>query len=135
MNDCPIDLNRLSEYAMLALEKTQRDVARIADHFERKWERDKALIAKGEERDAAQRAMNEQALRQNEPLYEIMRQTLDIQSNGADLATRVAADIFGRWASTWADNLDIPDEFATDAANDSVRLGRIFAEAVAKEGK
>lgn len=53
----------------------------------------------------------------------------------ADLATRVAADIFGRWASTWADNLDIPDEFATDAANDSVRLGRIFAEAVAKEGK
>lgn len=52
-----------------------------------------------------------------------------------DLATRVAADIFGRWASTWADNLDIPDEFATDAATDSVRLGRIFAEAVAKEGK
>lgn len=49
----------------------------------------------------------------------------------ADLATRVAADIFVRWASTW----DIPDEFATDAAADAVRLGRIFAEAVAKEGK
>jgi hypothetical protein len=48
-----------------------------------------------------------------------------------DLATRVAADIFVRWASTW----DIPDEFATDAAADAVRLGRIFAEAVAKEGK
>ena len=82
MSDCPIDLNRLSEDAMLALEKTQRDVARIADHFERKWERDKAPIAKA--RSVTQRAMNEQALRQNEPLYEIMRQTLDIQSNGAD---------------------------------------------------
>lgn len=52
-----------------------------------------------------------------------------------DLATRVAADIFGRWASTWADNLDIPAGFALDGAADAVRLGRIFAEAVAKEGK
>lgn len=131
MSDCPIDLNRLSEDAMLALEKTQRDVARIADHFERKWERDKALIAKGEERDAAQRAMNEQALRQNEPLYEIMRQTLDIQSNGADLATRVAAEVFLR--NVWRAGND--DDMVEMEARTAIKQGRIFAKAVAKEGK
>lgn len=60
----------------------------------------------------------------------------------ADLATRVAADLFARIVVQGVDleksNWEFyPDEkrYAEDAADVAVKCGRIFAEAVAKEGK
>ncbi len=56
---------------------------------------------------------------------------LDAINEQRDLATRVAADIFVRAA----DRFGSDSEMCEIAARDAIRAGRIFAEAVAKEGK
>lgn len=53
-----------------------------------------------------------------------------------DLATRVAADIFVRSTDGWFDGSSaIDDRSLFRISEDAIRAGRIFAEAVAKEGK
>ena len=53
-----------------------------------------------------------------------------------DIATDVAASIYVRVAVGWADGQCTVDEQTLGiAARNAIRCGRIFAEAVAKEGK
>lgn len=51
-----------------------------------------------------------------------------------DLATRVAADLFVDWTGRYLGQY-AKDEEVKELAGNAKRFGRIFAEAVAKEGK
>jgi len=53
---------------------------------------------------------------------------------GADLATRVAADLFVESFAICTEGSS-DDRYINHVAQECIRAGRIFAEAVAKEGK